>query len=71
MPVVTSWTDFTARVTALFPECDPSTMRVLSGDLCALARHLSDRHDLTFAEAAELLTFRLPVFVEEDRRLSA
>jgi hypothetical protein len=71
MPVVTCWKDFISRTTALFPECDAVAMGVLSGDVCALARHLADRHELTFAEAAELVALRLPVFVEEERRLSA
>lgn len=71
MAVVFQWDDFVAETVRTFPECEESTLMANTGDIGALVMHLSAAHDLTFAEAAEMVAIRLPVFVEEERRLSA
>lgn len=71
MAAVFHWNDLVAEVLRHFPNCDGRTLRANAGDIGALAMHISAAHELTFAEAAEMVAFRLPVYVERDRRLSA
>ena len=70
MPIVTSWRDLVDEVAAKFPEVNRDDLRCHEGDMAALTRILAEAHDLTFAEAAEMVTFRLAQFVEP-QRLSA
>lgn len=71
MSIVFRWSDLLTEVETLFPECDGAALRGKPGDMGALILHLSSAQDLTFAEAAEMIALRLPVYVEEDQRLSA
>lgn len=67
MSIVTSWRALVAEVAQKFPEVDTNFLLQREGDIGALARHVSRTHDLTFAEAAEVITFRLPNYVEAER----
>jgi|GEM_PF-6084467 hypothetical protein len=67
MTITSSWTDYIARAVALFPDVDQDMLRAKEGDIGALVLQLSTAHHLTFAEAAEMVTFRLPQFVEPER----
>lgn len=65
MTAVYDWNELVAEALTHFPGCDDRTLRSITGDIGALVMHLSARHDLTFAEAAEMVTFRLPAYHEE------
>lgn len=67
MPIVTSWYRFVEHVAQKFPETDLSALSVRQGDMSALIGAVAKAHELTFAEAAEVITFRLPQFVEAER----
>lgn len=67
MTITSSWSDFVARVSAQFPETNKRLLTAREGDIGALVQHLSQTHDLTFAEAAEVVAFRLPHYVEPER----
>lgn len=71
MATVFEWNDLVSEALMNFPNCDKQTLRANHGDVGALAMHISAAHDLTFAEATEMVTFRLPVYVEPQQRLSA
>lgn len=64
MTIVYDWNDLIAETLTHFPDCDARTLRARAGDIGALVMHLSARHELTFAEAAEMVTFRLPAYCE-------
>ena len=70
MGIVTSWTDLVDIVEARFPAVDRRTLMANDGDIAALIMHLSAAHELTFAEAAEVVAFRVPQYLEP-QRLSA
>ncbi len=67
MATVTSWLDLAEEVHKKFPRTDRSVVQSQVGDMAALMRHIAAAHELTFAEAAEVVTFRLPQFVEPER----
>lgn len=70
MAIVTDWAEFVEHAISLFPELNAHTTMRNEGDIGALVMQLSAAHELTFAEAAEMVAFRLPIFYEE-ARLSA
>lgn len=70
MTIVTSWSEMAYLAVQQFPELDLETLRANEGDMGAMIMQLSAAHHLTFSEAAEMVAFRLPVYVEE-ARLSA
>lgn len=70
MANVTSWLNMAEEVQKKFPNVDRDVVQTHVGDMAALIHHIASTHDLTFAEAAEVVTFRLPQFVEP-QRLSA
>ncbi|MGR3513753.1 MAG: hypothetical protein ACU0GG_13400 [Paracoccaceae bacterium] len=67
MTVVTSWYVLAAEVACHFPEVAREAVLAREGDMAALMRLIAEAHDLTFAEAAEVVTFRLPHFLEAER----
>ena len=67
MASVNSWRDLTIEVQEKFPNTEHAIVQSHVGDMTALMRHIAATHDLTFAEAAEVVTFRLPQFVEPER----
>lgn len=67
MSIVTSWCSMVAEVTRHFPEVGADAVRAREGDMSGLMRLIADAHDLTFAEAAEMATFRLPIYLEAER----
>ena len=67
MAIVTCWADLVDQVSVLFPEIDLTTLKANEGDIGALILQLSSAHELTFAEAAEMVAFRLPQFLEQER----
>lgn len=67
MSVVNSWRDLAHEAALKFPETDPDAIFAREGDMAGLAQLIASAHDLTFAEAAEMVTFRLPMFVEPER----
>ena len=70
MSLVTSWSDLVREAAAKFPCVDPGFLQAREGDMGALTWHIAQAHALTFAEAAEMVTFRLPFYLEP-ARLSA
>ncbi len=62
-----SWQGLADEVQIKFPNVDEAVVRGQVGDVAALIRHIASTHDLTLAEAAEVVTFRLPQFVEPER----
>lgn len=67
MKTVTNWRDLVEVVTRRLPETDRECLMPHEGDIGWLIRHVAAAHDLTFAEAAEIVTFRLPHYVEPER----
>ena len=67
MSISTCWHDLVDEVARLFPEVRAATLLANEGDIGALIMHISAAHELTFAEAAEVVVFRLPVYVEPQR----
>ncbi|MEM6386783.1 MAG: hypothetical protein AAF718_11170 [Pseudomonadota bacterium] len=70
MMIEDSWRAFVTEAVEKFPELDANAALHHESDVTALTKLLAEAHDLTFAEAAEVLTFRLPQYVEP-QRLSA
>ncbi len=64
MTIITSWCDFVEEALLMFPKTKRDLMVSSEGDIGALMRHVAEAHDLTFAEAAEMVTFRLPQYLE-------
>ena len=64
MTIITSWCDFVERTLIQFPKTKRDVMLGHEGDIGALMHHVANAHDLTFAEAAEVVTFRLPQYLE-------
>ncbi len=62
-----SWQGLADEVQMKFPNVDDAVVRAQVGDVAALIHHIATTHDLTIAEAAEVVTFRLPQFVEPER----
>ncbi|MCG6884459.1 MAG: hypothetical protein LJE62_11965 [Silicimonas sp.] len=67
MTIVTSWCVIAREVAEKFPLTDRAYVLSREGDLGALMGHISQTHDLTFAEAAEMVTFRISQYVEPTR----
>ena len=67
MSIVTSWRALVEEVAEKFPDVDIAMLQRSEGDIAALIKHVSQRHELTFAEAAEVITFRVPQYVEPER----
>lgn len=67
MSIATSWHAFADEVTRTFPEMRREVVLTHRGDMSALTRLIAQAHDLTFAEAAEVVTFRLPMYLEPQR----
>ncbi|MEL7149783.1 MAG: hypothetical protein AAGK71_03565 [Pseudomonadota bacterium] len=67
MTVVTSWQAFVAEAGRHFPEACSDAMLTREGDIAGLMDLIAKAHDLTFAEAAEVVTFRLPLYLEAER----
>ena len=67
MAIVTSWCDLADEVVLKFPEVNRDTVLAHQGDMGALMRQVAEAHGLTFAEAAEMVTFRLSHYVEPER----
>ncbi len=65
MAIVTRWRELLDETVRKFPETAQTILDIHEGDMGALTRHVADAHDLTFAEAAEVVTFRLPHYLEE------
>ena len=65
MAIVTRWQDLLEETIRKFPETAQSISALHEGDIGGLMRHVAEAHDLTFAEAAEVVTFRLPHYLEE------
>lgn len=66
MSIITSWHSFVENVMLKFPETDRSTVLTHEGDMTTLINAVATSHELTFAEAAEVIIFRLPQFVEPE-----
>ena len=64
---VTSWRALCREVAEKFPQTDMGYLLARPGDVAALTWHLAETHDLTFAEAAEMVTFRIPQYLEPPR----
>lgn len=64
MTIITSWSDFVEEALDLFPNTMRNVMMRHEGDIGALTHHVAEVQDLTFAEAAEVVTFRLPRYLE-------
>ena len=67
MTSVSRWSDLLEMTCRTFPAVRPQTLRAREGDIGALIHHVAKAHDLTFAEAAEVVTFRLPQYLEPER----
>ena len=67
MTIVTSWSDLIDEVAEKFPKVDSEAVYHQHGDIGALTRHIAKAHDLTLAEAAEVMAFRLPQYLEAER----
>ena len=65
MTAVHHWNDLVSKALTHFPDCDDRALRASAGDFGALVTHVSASHDLTLAEAAEMITSRLPVCLDE------
>ncbi len=76
MAQVYSWDDLISATTKLFPETDPDRLLLAGENLALLVREIAEAHELTVAEAAEMVAFRLPHCAPDawpalDQRLSA
>ena len=67
MTSTTCWRAVLEEVTHTFPAVETAALQSREGDIGALIKHVADAHDLTFAEAAEVVTFRLPHYLEPER----
>lgn len=67
MSIITEWHDLVDEIVLKFPETCRNAILSKSGDMPALMAHIAVTHDLTLAEAAEVVTFRLPQFLELER----
>ncbi len=65
MAIVTRWSDLIEEAMLKFPGLKRTIMELHDGDIGGLIRQVAAAHDLTFAEAAEVVTFRLPQYLEE------
>ena len=76
MAQVYCWDDLITATTKLFPETDLNTLLLAEDNLGLLMREIAEAHDLTLAEAAELVALRLPYYAPNawpalDQRLLA
>lgn len=67
MTSVTCWAALLNDVARIFPAVETAALLRREGDMGALMNHVAEAHDLTFAEAAEVVTFRLPQYLEAER----
>jgi hypothetical protein len=49
------WTTLMSQIRQKWPETNAKALTSIDGDLSQLAAHLSDAHDLTLQEAAEVI----------------
>jgi hypothetical protein len=67
MTSVTCWRALLNEVARVFPAVEIAALHPREGDMGALMKNVAEAHDLTFAEAAEVVTFRLPHYLEAER----
>ena len=67
MTSTTCWDAILEMAARTFPAVETAKLQSREGDIGALMKHVADAHDLTFAEAAEVVTFRLPHYLEPER----
>ena len=67
MTVVTQWRDLVDEIVLKFPEVRRAKVLTEEGDMASLMHHVAEMHGLTLAEAAEVVTFRLPHYLEAER----
>lgn len=67
MTIVTKWRDLVEEIVLKFPEVRRAKLLAEEGDMTALMHHVAEMHGLTLAEAAEVVTFRLPHYLEAER----
>lgn len=67
MRLENNWYRFLEEFAQKFPAAPARELWDRTGDIGALTHMVALAHDLTFAEATEVVTFRLPYFVEQER----
>lgn len=67
MTIVTSWSDLIDEVAEKFPKVDTEAVYHQHGDMDALVQQVAKAHDLTLSEAAEVVAYRLPQYLEPER----
>ena len=76
MAQVHCWDDLIKATKATFPETNLNRLLLARDNLGVLVREVAHAHDLTLAEAAEMVALRLPYYAPDtftfvDQRLSA
>lgn len=73
MQHVFRWRDLTTKAREQFPAINENRLILAEDDVAELVREIARAHDLTLAEAAEMVVWRLPEYQSEDCpvRLSA
>ena len=67
MTMTTDWHDLVEEIVIKFPETCRDTILSRAGDMTALMAPIAAAHELPLAEAAEVVTFRLPQYLEPER----
>ncbi len=67
MSIVTQWRDLVDEIVVKFPEVPRAKVLSQEGDMTSLMQIVAESHGLTLAEAAEVVTFRLPLYLEAER----
>lgn len=72
MKQVFRWGDLVSETLKQFPEVNQNKLILAEDDVGSLVREVSRAHDLTLAEAAEMVSLRLPFYEPDFQvRLSA